>query len=116
MSEKTPSSWQEKIVGEWYGSPSVFNAEGDHVGYNKVNRSSVFEDGKTTYFMETSLDATGPIRSRFEARDFAFGVIDSDQDRIYMGPDFIGSGQPFGSLVCAQYYSCLLYTSDAADE
>ena len=105
MSEKNPSSWQEKIVGEWYGCPSVFTAEGDHVGYNKVNRSSVFLDGKTTYFMETSLDATGPIRSRFEARDFAFGVLDSDQDRIYMGPDFMGSGQPFGSLVCAQYYS-----------
>ncbi len=105
MSQQQASTWQEKIAGEWYGCPSVFNPEGHHVGYNKVNRSSVFEDGKTTYFMETKLDATGPIRSRFEARTFAFGVQDSDQDRIYMGPDFMGSGQPFGSLVCAQYYS-----------
>ena len=111
MTEKTSSKWQERIEGEWYGCPSVFNAEGDHVGYNKVNRSSVFEGGKTTYFMDTNLDATGPLRSRFEARDFAFGVEDSDQDRIYMGPDFMGSGQPFGSLVSARYYSPA-WTSD----
>ena len=111
MSENNPSTWQEKIEGEWYGCPSVFNPEGHHVGYNKVNRSSVHEEGKTTYFMETKLDATGPLRSRYEARTFAFGVQDSDQDRIYMGPDFMGSGQPFGSLVCAQYYSPA-WTSD----
>ena len=34
-----------------------------------------------------------------------FGVIDSDQDRIYTGPDFIGSGRPFGLLVDSNYYS-----------
>ena len=105
MTEKNPSTWQERIEGEWYGCPSVFDGQGDHVGYNKVNRSSVFEDGRTTYFMDTKLDATGPLRSRFEARTFAFGVEDSDQDRIYLGPDFMGSGQPCGSLVSARYYS-----------
>ena len=111
MSENNPSNWQEKIVGDWYGCPSVFDATGTHVGYNKVNRASTFENGRTTYTMETNLDAAGPIRSRYEAKTFAFGVLDSDQDRIYMGPDFMGSGQPFGSLVCAQYYSPA-WTSD----
>ena len=34
-----------------------------------------------------------------------FGVIDSDQDRIYTGPDFVGSGRPYGLLVDSNYYS-----------
>ena len=105
------SEWQKSIEGEWYGIPSVFSPEGDHLGHNKVNRSSVFEDGKTTYFMDTNLNVTGPLRSRFEAKNFAFGVIDSDQDRIYMGPDFFGAGQPYGTLVDAHYYSPA-WTSD----
>ena len=103
--KEKPSQWQSQITGEWYGIPSVFNSEGHHVGYNKVNRSSVFEDGKTTYFMNTNLQASEPIRSRFEAQGFAFGVVDSDQDRLYMGPDFYGEGQPYGTLVDAHYYS-----------
>jgi len=34
-----------------------------------------------------------------------FGVIDSDQNRIYTGPDFVGSGRPYGLLVDSRYYS-----------
>ena len=100
-----PSTWQKSITGEWHGYPSVFEADGTHVGWNKVHRSSTFEDGRTTYRMDTALDVRGALRARFEARDFAFGVLDSDQDRIYMGPDFMGSGQPYGTLVDARYYS-----------
>lgn len=100
-----PSAWQKNIEGVWHGRPSIFDAEGNHVGHNKVYRSSVFEDGKTTYYMDTILDATGPLRYRLESRDFAFGVIDSDQDRIYLGPDFVGAGHPYGTLVDAHYYS-----------
>src|SRR5688572_13728230 len=100
-----PSEWQQQITGVWYGQPSIFDAEGNHVGFNHVHRSSVFENGKTTYYMDTRLDAIGPLRYRLEARDFAFGVQDSDQDRIYMGPDFIGAGHPHGMLVDANYYS-----------
>ena len=102
---KQESQWQEKITGEWYGCPSVFDINGHHKGFNKVNRSSVFENGQTTYYMDTKLDVTGDLRSRFEAQNFAFGVQDSDQDRIYMGPDFFGAGQPYGTLVDAHYYS-----------
>lgn len=108
MTDKTstqPSEWQQQITGIWYGQPSIFDAEANHVGYNHVYRSSVFEDGKTTYYMNTDLDATGPLRYRLEASDFAFGVIDSDQNRIYLGPDFIGAGHPHGMLVDANYYS-----------
>jgi len=35
----------------------------------------------------------------------AFGVIDSDKDRVYCGPDFMGSGRPYGMLVDSNYYS-----------
>lgn len=103
----TPSTWQKRIEGEWHGLPSIFDAEGNHVGYNKVYRASVFKDGQTTYTMNTHLaEAQGPLTARLEVSDtFAFGVIDSDADRIYLGPDFIGAGHPYGTLVDAHYYS-----------
>ena len=40
------SNWQQQIEGEWHGAPSVFDAEGNHTGWSKVYRSSVYEDGK----------------------------------------------------------------------
>ncbi|WGL16820.1 hypothetical protein PVT68_00630 [Microbulbifer bruguierae] len=103
---KQPSNWQKSIEGEWHGMPSLFEASGTHVGYNKVSRASEFADGRTTYWMQTRFDATGPLNDRFElGSPFKFGVIDSDQDRIYTGPDFIGSGRPYGLLVDSNYYS-----------
>jgi hypothetical protein len=112
MKTEAPSTWQQRIEGEWHGLPSIFDYDGNHMGYNKVYRSSVFEDGKTIYYMDTRLEnVTGPLRSRYEADKFAFGVIDSDRDRIYLGPDFIGAGHPYGSLVDAHYYSPA-WTSD----
>lgn len=103
----TPSTWQKRIEGEWHGLPSIFDVEGNHVGYNKVYRASVFKDGQTTYTMNTHLaEAHGPLTARLEVSDtFAFGVVDSDADRIYLGPDFIGAGHPYGTLVDAHYYS-----------
>ena len=103
--EDGPSKWQQSIEGEWFGNPSVFDAEGNHTGFIKVNRSSVFEDGVTTYYMHTLFDNDGPLRSRFEFTEFAFELLDSDNDRIYLGPDFIGAGHPYGALVDAHYYS-----------
>jgi hypothetical protein len=56
--------------------------------------------------METRFDASGPLMDRFEiGARMEFGVIDSDQDRIYTGPDFVGSGRPYGLLVDSNYYS-----------
>lgn len=100
-----PSDWQHKITGEWYGCPSVFESDGTHRGFNKVHRSSVFKDGKTIYYMTTNLDVSGMFRSRFEAPGFAFGVDDQGAHRVYLGPDFYGTGMPYGSLVDAHYYS-----------
>lgn len=101
-----PSDWQQAISGEWHGLPSLFEADGAHVGYNKVSRASEFKDGRTTYWMETDFDASGPLMDRFElGARMNFGVIDSDQDRVYTGPDFIGSGRPYGLLVDSRYYS-----------
>lgn len=103
--QEKPSSWQQKIEGEWYGCPSVFDADGTHLGFNKVNRSSVFQNGRTTYYMTTNLNVSGLFRSRFEAKGFAFGVDDQGAYRVYLGPDFYGTGKPYGSLVDAHYYS-----------
>ena len=105
MSEEKASRWQEKITGEWHGYPSIFDAQGNHVGYNKVFRESSFEGDRVTYTMDTRLDAVGPLRARFDADKFAFGVEDQGNNRIYMGPDFMGAGHPFGTLVDAHYYS-----------
>ncbi len=106
MSDDTkPSNWQQAIDGEWHGCPSLFEHDGTHVGTNKVSRASEFKDGRTTYWMETRFDATGPLMDRLEIGSrMEFGVVDSDKNRIYTGPDFIGSGRPFGLLVDSRYY------------
>ena len=105
MSLKAPSNWQKLISGTWHGLPSLFEPDGTHVGFNKVARASESQDGKTRYWMQTDFDAIGPLRNRFEIGRFDFGVIDSDKDRIYTGPDFVGSGRPYGTLVDSEYFS-----------
>ncbi|OPC79664.1 hypothetical protein B4N89_00725 [Embleya scabrispora] len=100
-----PSVWQRRITGEWHGRPSLFDADGTWCGYEDTRRSSVHEDGTTTYLMDGSLTAGGPLAGRLRlGAPFAFGVVDSDADRLYTGPDFHGSGQPYGSFVDARYY------------
>ncbi|MFT6957772.1 MAG: hypothetical protein ACJAYC_002787 [Halieaceae bacterium] len=107
MSDQSePSNWQQAIDGEWHGCPSLFEHDGTHVGTNKVSRASEFKEGRTTYWMDTRFDATGPLMDRFEiGARMEFGVVDSDSNRIYTGPDFIGSGRPYGLLVDSRYYS-----------
>ncbi len=103
MSE--PSEWQRRIAGEWVGRPSLFDATGTWQGFEDIRRSSVFEDGVTTYYMDGGLTGGGPMAGRFKlGAPFAFGVTDSDLDRVYTGPDFFGTGQPYGSFVDAHYY------------
>jgi hypothetical protein len=99
------SEWQKRIEGDWHGLPSVFTADGTHAGFIKVSRASVAENGRTTYTMDTALEVAGPLRARFEAQDFAFGVLDGEGDRVYLGPDFVGAGHPWGAVVDAHYYS-----------
>ena len=103
--DKKASDWQKRIEGDWHGVPSVFDAEGHHTGHIKVSRASLYEGERVTYTMDTLSDVRGPLRSRFEARDFAFGVRDDGKDRVYMGPDFMGAGRPWGAVVDAHYYS-----------
>ncbi|MFC1466845.1 MAG: hypothetical protein ACFLMY_18565 [Candidatus Brachytrichaceae bacterium NZ_4S206] len=104
-----PSEFQKRISGEWHGYPSTFDREGNHLGYNKVHRESVFDPatGATTYIMNTHFhDLPSVDFHRLATPDgFKFGVSDSDQDRVYLGPDFYGSGQPYGGLVNSHYYS-----------
>ncbi|MGI9667744.1 MAG: hypothetical protein ACR2N2_11730 [Acidimicrobiia bacterium] len=105
MTDKDASAWQKQIEGEWWGVPSIFDADGNHQGFDRVNRSSVHEDGSTRYYMTTFFEATGPLRYRFDVREFDFALTDTGKDRIYLGPDFIGAGHPYGGLVDAHYYS-----------
>jgi hypothetical protein len=105
MTSESSSTWQQRIEGEWYGNPSVWDADGNHTGWIKVARSSVFVDGVTTYYMDTRFDNDGPLRARLETQEFAFQLNDDDKNRVYLGPDFIGAGHPYGSLVDAHYYS-----------
>lgn len=107
MPKNQPSRFQQAITGTWHGLPSVFEPDGTHVGFNKVDRESKFEDGVTTYYMRTDFQNVGPLRYRFDmgSEQMAFGVKDSDQDRVYCGPDFMGSGRPYGMLVDSNYYS-----------
>ncbi|ROO88537.1 hypothetical protein EDD29_6208 [Actinocorallia herbida] len=103
MSE--PSEWQTRIAGEWHGRPSLFDGQGVWCGYEDIRRSSVFEDGKTMYYMDGGLEGGGKLAGQFRlGAPFAFGVIDSDADRVYTGPDFYGTGQPYGGFVDAHYY------------
>ncbi|MBY8860243.1 hypothetical protein K7711_27485 [Nocardia sp. CA2R105] len=103
--QSTPSRWQQRIAGEWVGRPSLFDAEGVWLGFEDIRRSSVFEDGQTTYYMDGGLTGGGKLAGRFAlGAPFEFGVLDSDGDRIYTGPDFYGSGQPYGGFVDANYY------------
>lgn len=105
MSTAQPSEWQRRIAGEWHGRPSLFDATGTWQGYEDIRRSSVFEDGVTTYYMDGGMEGGGPLAGRFRlGAPFAFGVADSDADRVYTGPDFFGTGQPYGSFVDAHYY------------
>jgi len=107
MSDETTiaAAWQNQIEGEWYGNPSVWDPEGNHTGWIKVARRSVIEGDEITYYMDTRFDNDGPLRNRFEFSEFAFGLTHGDRDRIYIGPDFIGAGHPYGALVDAHYYS-----------
>ena len=104
MTDK-PSDWQALISGQWHGAPAVYEPDGTYVGFNIVSRASEHVGDKTRYWMETDFDAVGPLRNRFEIGRFDFGVIDSDEDRIYTGPDFVGSGNPYGNLVDSEYFS-----------
>ncbi|MEV6278897.1 hypothetical protein [Nocardia sp. NPDC051832] len=101
----TPSEFQQRIAGEWVGRPSLFDPQGTWRGYEDIRRSSVFAEGTTTYYMDGGLTGGGDLAGRFAlGASFAFGVQDSDADRRYTGPDFYGSGQPYGGFVDANYY------------
>ncbi|GHJ47991.1 hypothetical protein Cs7R123_53330 [Catellatospora sp. TT07R-123] len=100
-----PSVWQQRIAGQWHGRPSLFDATGTWCGFEEIRRSSVFADGVTTYYMDGGLIGGGPLAGQFRlGAPFAFGVVDADDNRVYTGPDFYGTGQPYGGFVDSHYY------------
>ena len=98
MSRPEPSNWQQLISGEWHGMPALFKPDGSQIAFNRVSRESKFENGRTTYYMHTDFDGADAFVSRFQIPEFAFGVIDSDSDRVYTGPDFIGHRAHFAQM------------------
>jgi hypothetical protein len=106
MSDVETSEWQKKIEGEWHGIPGLFDAQGNHVGFESIARASEVTEQGARYWMDSKLSGAGPLRNRFElGAQFDFGVVDSDENRVYTGPDFYGTGQPYGLFVDANYYS-----------
>lgn len=106
MSEVETSEWQKRIEGEWHGIPGLFDAQGNHVGFEYIARASEVTAEGARYWMDSKLSGAGPLRNRFElGAQFDFGVVDSDENRVYTGPDFYGTGQPYGLFVDAHYYS-----------
>jgi len=100
------SEWQKRIEGEWHGIPGLFDAQGNHVGFEYIARASEVTAEGARYWMDSKLSGAGPLRNRFElGAQFDFGVVDSDENRVYTGPDFYGTGQPYGLFVEANYYS-----------
>lgn len=100
------SEWQKRIEGEWHGIPGLFDAQGNHVGFEYIARASEVTAEGARYWMDSKLSGSGPLRNRFElGATFDFGVVDSDENRVYTGPDFYGTGQPYGLFVEANYYS-----------
>ncbi|WP_235735438.1 hypothetical protein [Nocardioides alcanivorans] len=92
--------------GEWHGIPGLFDAQGNHVGFEHIARASEVTAEGARYWMDSKLSGAGPLRNRFElGAQFDFGVVDSDENRVYTGPDFYGTGQPYGLFVEANYYS-----------
>lgn len=104
--EVETSEWQKRIEGEWHGIPALFDGQGNHVGFEYVARASEVSAEGARYWMDSKLSGSGPLRNRFElGATFDFGIVDSDENRVYTGPDFYGTGQPYGSFVEANYYS-----------
>lgn len=104
--EVETSEWQKRIEGEWHGIPALFDAQGNHVGFEFIARASEVTAEGARYWMDSKLSGAGPLRNRFElGAQFDFGVVDSDENRVYTGPDFYGTGQPYGFFVEANYYS-----------
>ena len=62
------SEWQKRIEGEWHGRPGLFDAEGNHVGFERVDRASVVEDGVSRYWMNTKLEGARPAAQPLRAR------------------------------------------------
>ncbi len=105
MSGSEPSAWQQRIAGEWHGRPSLFDHTGTWCGFEEIRRSSDHVHGVTTYRMDGGLIGGGHLAGQFRlGAPFSFGVIDSDANRVYTGPDFFGTGQPYGSFVDSHYY------------
>ena len=86
-----PSEWQQRIAGEWHGRPALFDAEGNHVGFERVDRASVVEDGVAAlldgHLARGARPAAQPVRARRASSTSA--IVDSDENRVYSGPGLL---------------------------
>ncbi|NTU78849.1 MAG: hypothetical protein HGA45_05505 [Chloroflexales bacterium] len=101
---ETRSVWQQRIEGVWYGMPSVFDAEGHHVGYGRFERTVTTDgEGRPVFMVRPELQLEGPLRERLRSVELVLWVLD-DGSRVYVGRDFYGAGMPFGSALLGSDY------------
>jgi hypothetical protein len=97
--------WQQRIEGVWYGMPSVFDAEGRHVGYGRFERTVALDgEGRPFFVVKPELQLEGPLRERLRSVELVLSVLDEGDRRVYVGRDFYGSGAPFGPALLGSDY------------
>jgi hypothetical protein len=104
--------WHDTVSGTWHGWPSIFDAQGNHVGHVRADRRISRDGGAEPVIrVPTTVDVQGLLRSRLEHREHLLRVTHVDGSRVYLGPDFYGAGHPFGSCLVGNDY-CVPWASD----
>ncbi len=104
--------WHKQVAGIWHGCPGIFDAEGNSLGHVQADRSIFVEDeGQHLIKVETKVDCTGSLRSRLETPMHLLRVKHLEDKRVYEGPDFYGTGYPYGSLILGNDY-CVPWHTD----
>ena len=84
---------------------SLFDADGTWCGYEEHPPLLGLRRRRHDLLHGRWPEGGGPLAGQFRlGAPFAFGVIDSDANRVYTGPDFFGTGQPYGTFVDSHYY------------
>ena len=99
------SEWQARVEGTWYGAPAVFEPDGRHVGYIRVERTvRVGETGEPEIAVTNELLVDSPVADRIAEPELVLRISEGEHGRVYDGRDFDGAGRAFGRLLLGQDY------------
>ena len=94
------SDWQRRIAGTWHGLPAVFEPDGTHLGFVRVDRTVQQQaNGDPEIVVHNTLDFDGAVGHRIGAHELVLRAVDTSLGRVYDGRDFHGAGRPFGRLL-----------------